>query len=376
MQIITPDFYAQFHCIASACSHTCCAGWEIDVDDDTLSVYRNLPGELGERLRQELTTAEDGSSCFQLQSGDRCPFLNHKNLCNLITAVGDDRYLCHICREHPRFYEWYGDTEEAGLGLSCEEVCRLLFTSENPLRFVTEKNDDEPDPEDFTEPDVTATLLNAREQAFAVLRDRTVPFGARLVRVLKLAKETEDLLFPLYSTATPSAPVSPNSYRTAQDLLELFAQTEPIDDTWPKQIYALQSAWPTLWAQLNTSTFRDTDWERLTTYLLYRYWMKAVWDGRLTARVGFCAVNVWFLHLTALARQAETGTLTEADKIDLTRALSAQIEYSDDNVALLTDACETIKTLDLPAFSVLLTETFGGNAHESSNLTRNRPHSH
>lgn len=54
MKFIKPNFYDAFHCTAAACSDTCCAGWEIDVDPDTVEYYENLEGELGERLREEL----------------------------------------------------------------------------------------------------------------------------------------------------------------------------------------------------------------------------------------------------------------------------------------------------------------------------------
>ena len=54
MKFIKPNFYDAFHCTAAACSDTCCAGWEIDVDPDTVEYYENLEGELGDRLREEL----------------------------------------------------------------------------------------------------------------------------------------------------------------------------------------------------------------------------------------------------------------------------------------------------------------------------------
>ena len=41
--------------------------------------------------------------------------------------------LCDICREHPRFYEWYGEYKDAGVGLCCEEAVRLLLESEKAL---------------------------------------------------------------------------------------------------------------------------------------------------------------------------------------------------------------------------------------------------
>ena len=33
---VVPDFYPEFACIASRCGHSCCVGWEVDVDEDSL----------------------------------------------------------------------------------------------------------------------------------------------------------------------------------------------------------------------------------------------------------------------------------------------------------------------------------------------------
>ena len=96
MKFIKPNFYDAFHCTAAACSDTCCAGWEIDVDPDTVEYYENLEGELGDRLREELCDLPDGTVCFRLGENERCPFLDDDNLCELILKLGDDA-LCEIC---------------------------------------------------------------------------------------------------------------------------------------------------------------------------------------------------------------------------------------------------------------------------------------
>ena len=49
---IYPDFYADFSCKADKCQHTCCAGWEIDIDAATTAKYQQLEGALGEKIRQ------------------------------------------------------------------------------------------------------------------------------------------------------------------------------------------------------------------------------------------------------------------------------------------------------------------------------------
>ena len=103
---VEPDFFADFRCIAARCTDSCCIGWEIDVDAETLQKYEELPGDLGDELRRCIAR-EDGTAHFVLGEDERCPFLDETGLCRIITALGDGA-LCDICREHPRFYEWFG----------------------------------------------------------------------------------------------------------------------------------------------------------------------------------------------------------------------------------------------------------------------------
>ncbi len=51
MRTTIPNWYLRFHCKASECKHTCCAGGEIDIDKESQACYRALRGEIGERVR-------------------------------------------------------------------------------------------------------------------------------------------------------------------------------------------------------------------------------------------------------------------------------------------------------------------------------------
>ena len=141
MIYIKPSFYNEFKCIADKCTDNCCIGWEIDVDDDAFLKYNKLNTPLGEEIRKKITVSADGSRCFELAENDRCPFLNEQNLCRIIIECGEDG-ICEICKKHPRFYEWFPGVTECGLGLSCEEVCRILLSDEKPFS-LTEENDGE-----------------------------------------------------------------------------------------------------------------------------------------------------------------------------------------------------------------------------------------
>ena len=42
-----PHYYRKFQCIASECEDTCCAGWEIMIDDKALEKYKKAKGPVG-----------------------------------------------------------------------------------------------------------------------------------------------------------------------------------------------------------------------------------------------------------------------------------------------------------------------------------------
>ena len=91
-----PSYYKDFRCIASDCTENCCIGWEIDVDEDTLAYYKSIGSDFSRRLCAAIAPADEQAgenAHFILDERERCPFLNDKNLCDLL--------LCFR-----RFYYW------------------------------------------------------------------------------------------------------------------------------------------------------------------------------------------------------------------------------------------------------------------------------
>ena len=127
MTVYWPNYYKKFRCTAGSCLHTCCAGWEIGIDKDSIGRFMADP-EIADKIK-------DGG--FILREDGRCPFLRDDNLCEMIVKHGED-YLCEICREHPRFYNKFDDHVEAGIGLVCEEACKLILENENGFELVAE----------------------------------------------------------------------------------------------------------------------------------------------------------------------------------------------------------------------------------------------
>ena len=131
MKIYVPDYYPRFRCIADRCRHSCCIGWEIDIDPETMAQYRKTAGQTGLKLRRSIALFPDPH--FILTAGERCPFLTDRNLCELIQQ---EIPLCQICTDHPRFRNYWSDRVEMGLGLACEEAARIILTSPGPLQLI------------------------------------------------------------------------------------------------------------------------------------------------------------------------------------------------------------------------------------------------
>ena len=161
MKVFAPDYYAGFRCVAGACRHSCCVGWEIDVDPETMKRYQSMEGELGAKLKRCIDP--DPVPHFILSAQERCPFLTEENLCQIILRAGEDS-LCQICADHPRFRNFWSDRIEIGLGLACEEAARLILTSPHPLRLVPLEDTEEP-PEAPSEAE--SALLTCRDRLLA-----------------------------------------------------------------------------------------------------------------------------------------------------------------------------------------------------------------
>ena len=154
MKLIAPEYYTKFHCIADKCRHSCCVGWEIAIDPDKLVYYRSIEGEFGARLQKGIAEADDAAQ-FILDEEERCPFLNRTGLCDMIMALGEDA-LCQICRDHPRFRNFYADRTEIGLGLCCEAAGELILSQQEKLTLITLEDDGAADLPDIADESLLA----------------------------------------------------------------------------------------------------------------------------------------------------------------------------------------------------------------------------
>ena len=50
MKVTVPDYYKDFKCIAGVCEDTCCAGWQVDVDDASTAPVVGAEVKAGEPM--------------------------------------------------------------------------------------------------------------------------------------------------------------------------------------------------------------------------------------------------------------------------------------------------------------------------------------
>lgn len=281
MKRIVPDYYEQFACIKGDCRHNCCIGWEIDIDPDTLAIYDSLPAVTAHVCRE-------GNPHFILGEGERCPFLNGDNLCELILQLGEEA-LCDVCAMHPRFCNEYDDRLELGLGLCCEAAARLILTRVHPTALLG--GDDDP----------------LRQEMFAVLQNRTRPVKQRVSALLALCKARP----PVITVAALRA-------------------LERLDKAWSILLDRLEGPTDTDGFDRHMAE-RQTEYEQLLVYLVYRHF--PVLGAEKTAALA--AVAYQLLHAMGVAVWTQTGAFTVDDQCELARLFSTEMEYSDENLAIL-----------------------------------------
>lgn len=325
MKQFVPHYYDKFTCIADKCRDNCCIGWEIDIDPDTLEMYRSMDGNIGRKLSENITVSDDGSDCFRLTSDGRCPFLNESNLCELILAGGEDM-LCGICHMHPRFVNYLPDRCETGLGLCCEEAARIILTDREPFRLVeTQCSDEEELPSDIE----TDFLMYARDYIIGELeKSGSIPYKTGLL--LGIGEILDGRLARGNYSPLPDFTDTELHYpdRHFHENAGFILSLEPLNDEWNKVCGMLRSAADSrMTFEYDISSERE--YTNLLKYYIYRYFMDSADDFEPYLKL---ALAVFSADAVTYIKKA-----TGMSFIDSACLWSKEIEYSAENMEMIYD---------------------------------------
>ena len=292
MKLYEPKSYKGFQCIADKCEHGCCTGWEICVDGETLKEYESLCGGYGEVIKNSI--CYDGEPHFELCAGDRCPHLNEEGLCKIILNLGEG-YLCDICREHPRFYN-YTDVAEVGLGMSCPEAARLILASPDyaVMEEIGEVSAD-------GEADFNGRIM--RGEVYAVLGDGSLGYNERLAKIYRD-----------YGI----------SIGDDDEWLKKLSDLEYLDEK-HRDLFLNYSS-------LSRPAGVEQYLERFLAYLIYRHCTEAFDAEDFVLRLSFCL----FCERLAASLIVSEGALTLCEVAKIASVISEELEYSEDNTEALT----------------------------------------
>lgn len=335
--------FSEFQCAAGHCPDTCCRDWAVMLDPDAAARYRALSGPLGEDLRAAMGEV-DGEPCLQL-SGGLCPMLDQEGLCRVQRTLGEEG-LCESCRLHPRFAEEYGALREWRLSLACPEAARLLLSNPAPLTYEEILTGEPVTTFNNLNPRLFYALSSARNTAFALVQDRAFPWQTRAKHLLAFAGSFQRALdghrIALLKgvTARYAAGRFPKAVPPLDSahVLSRLSALPSVGERWPALLRAALAQTPTEEQRAAAEALIPAhEAEHLLYYYLYRFFLKAVADRRLLPRVRASVFLVLAQRELEIARFCETGSLTEADRIDIVHQCSRQVEHSQENLEALLE---------------------------------------
>lgn len=306
MKVYYPSYYDLFNCLKGACPDSCCAKWEIVIDEATLNKYSCLKGEISHRINDALYLNKEGETCFRLYN-ERCPFLNNEGLCDIHIALGED-FTSEICKVHPRFIEEYDGFREISLSLSCPEVISILFDDKIEDKY--------PEPEYRGEDEALSLLIESRSKLLSQKAD----FISLASVLLEKAADNQLDIDLVYINEHPEIDIA-----FIKDYLYFILNNcDVLTPLWREYlINSLDSkkTFSELSSFINTN---ENKLQKALRYFIYRYYLKAVNDLDIYSRALYILMSCFSSVYIAL--------VNEISFTDAIRLYSKETEHNIENI--------------------------------------------
>lgn len=367
MRYVKPYYYNDFKCIADKCPDTCCAGWQIVIDEETLDKYSSEKDEFSYRLKNSI---DWGEGVFHQNNG-RCAMLNDNNLCDLVTAKGEGA-LCKTCHMYPRHTEEFEGVREYSLSLSCPVAAKMILENVDKLGFIVEEND-EPEPleDEFEDFDffMYTQLEQVREVIFDIAQNRNITVDSRMAYIMDMARKLQEAvdvqeIYKMEDIAKEYGAVLGNALEENKELsymrfekvksaYVLFAELEVLREDWPEIIEDLKK---NLYNGNSEDYFKIRDdfygdfvnelsplrWEiykeQLLMFFIYTYFLGAVYDDLVYSKLALSTFSVGFIEEIIISQWQKNGrTMSLEECIQISYRYAREVEHSDDNLNILEE---------------------------------------
>ncbi len=288
------NYYPEFKCVADKCKHTCCSGWEMNIDKKSLEKYKNDGSEFSKTLKQGVNFKK---SKFKAKKDGRCAFLNDIGLCEIIINLGENN-LCQVCHDHPRFRSFFNDRIEMGLGFCCEEATKIILSFKDKIEPTLIADDKTDFPLDFNQKNV----LEFRKKVLNILQNRTKDINQRIECLLSVCNVSfleKDFI----------------------KVVKTFISFERLNKSWTKRLKTIKN----ITFNKNTDESLSLICEQFLVNSLYRHLSDAEDTIFVRARTIACIFSWWII-------KSILKTESYNEIFDIVRAYSSEVEYSQKNL--------------------------------------------
>ena len=293
---------------------------------------------------------------FILQEHGRCPFLNDRNLCDIYSELGEDK-LCETCTNFPRHITEFGNTREIGISLSCPVAVELIMKRREPITFKLSENSEPVSGYNNIDASLYFKLCQARAIAYSICQNRSMPVKYRAVLLLDFShaiqkrirsRKIDKVLDNYKNTDYCNKRIQKlekkygNYKKTPETLsgwLKLYDDLEHIKPEWTQilssAIAFVSEGMPECRENSNIVNEREYEYEHLLVYYIYRYFLRAVFDEKLSEKVKLACTALIMQELLGSSACRTEKEFTFEKQITLMRIYSKETEHSEENLEAL-----------------------------------------
>lgn len=343
MREIYPKFYDSFKCLGGKCPHTCCQGWGVDIDKNTLARYKNVDGIYGAKLKQILSNHKQ---FFKV--GATCPFLNKDGLCDIQNNLGES-YLCDVCKKFPRVEYIYGNVVEHNLSPACIPVAYMIL---NEGINLIEKNTDRLITTYSTfDTKFYPYMINARSLIFDALNSLNynnalmfmLDFGEYLQNHFRVYTKLDEVINS-YKQKLTNYNLTFTSKLSQKIIIKLIKEYLKMDMLTPFINDKLQALLRLIYNDRISikdvcdvfNKYRDiAQFKNVTTYYIYKYYLRCVYDYSMNSRIKFSVYTAFILMLLSMFDGYTNGKIDVDVVAKNFEIMAREIEHNEDNIKKL-----------------------------------------
>lgn len=354
-----PDYYKKFYCLMDKCPKSCCEGWQIVIDENTIEKYISCEGSFGNRLKNSV----DFDKGMYKQYNKRCAFLNEDNLCDIHIEAGRGM-MCDTCKNYPYHTEEFENEREMSLALSCPMVAEMILSNKNKVSFITVEDDKEEIEDDDFDFFLYSALEQSRKIILEIIQNRSEDIFIRINKVLILCEKIQECIeenniFNIENILVEYEDRFKNeeiesiynkwiNKKNANKILRILDEFELLDEKWNDD----KEKWNKLICEKNIDLSFEVNsqiqLEQILVYFIYVYFSGGVYDYDIISKIGIAVLSTYIWDIICKIQESILkDRFCENDKIELAWRYSRELEHSDVNINRMEEIINKYNLIDL-----------------------------